>query len=122
MLQIAPSFVPRRQFKPKTTGTKKKLAMNFACSTTIAWTSVSLSEAHQKGTSARTTIDRRLTQTRRRCDARGVTIRLERSCENAPPVTRRIELPVDMIAAIIATRNRDPSRGGITVEARMLDA
>ena len=63
MLQIAPSFVPRRQFKPSTTGTKKKLAMNFACSTTIAWTSASLRDANQNGTSPRTTIDRRFTQT-----------------------------------------------------------
>ena len=49
MLQMAPSFVPRRQLSPSTTGTKKKLAMNFACSTTMAWTSPSFSVASRTG-------------------------------------------------------------------------
>ena len=52
MLQIAPSFVPRRQFNPSTTGTKKKLAMNFACSTTMACTSASFRDANQNGIDA----------------------------------------------------------------------
>ena len=76
MLPIAPSFVPRRQFKPSTTGTKKKLAMNFACSTTIACTSASLSDANQNGTAPRTMIAIRLTQIRRRCEASGFSRRL----------------------------------------------
>ena len=57
MLQIAPSFVPRRQLRPSTTGTKKKLAMNLACSITIAWTSPSCSVANQNGITPSTTID-----------------------------------------------------------------
>ena len=69
MLQIAPSFVPRRQFNPSTTGTKKKLAMNFACSTTMACTSASFCDANQKGISPRTTIEIRLIQISRRWDA-----------------------------------------------------
>lgn len=39
MAVIAPAAVPRRQLSPITTGTKKKLAMNLACSTTMVWTS-----------------------------------------------------------------------------------
>ena len=71
MLQIAPSLVPRRQFSPSTTGTKKKLAMNFACSTTIACTSPNFCIANQNGTSPSTTIETRLTASRRRSDASG---------------------------------------------------
>ena len=76
MLQIAPSLVPRRQFSPNTTGTKKKLAMNFACSTTMAWTSPNFCRANQKGTQPSTTIEMRLTARRRRCEAAGLTSRL----------------------------------------------
>ena len=76
MLQIAPSFVPRRQFSPSTTGTKKKLAMNFDCSMTIACTSPSFSVANQNGMMPRTTIESRFTQTSRRSEAAGLTRRL----------------------------------------------
>ena len=37
-------------------------------------------------------------------------------------MTSRIELTVDMIADSIATRNSEPSSGGITVDAMMLEA